>query len=141
MPHELILSDLLQPPLIKATLCHVGALASQNHPNSRYMKGTFRVFNAEKFAIERGEWEAGAYSESATYRFEPIIIIPQTGDGEVFTSENLEEKKIDRLILKKIAIFINECLIELAATKKELIDNDMHPEEAKDTEFTLIEVM
>lgn len=131
MPHELILSDLLQPPLIRATLHHVGGLASEDHPNSRYMRGAFKVFNAKEFRIETGEWEAGAYPLNTTYRFEPIIVIPQAGGGEVFTSEKLEEEDLNMPLLKKIAVFILECLIELTATQKELIDNDMRAEESR----------
>ena len=130
MPHELTLSGLLQPPSVCATLYHVSKLASKNHPDSRYMRGTFRVFNATEFEIETGEWEVGAYPVSTMYRFEPIIIIPQTGVGEVFTPEKLEEENFNRPLWEKVAVFILECLIELTATHRELIENDMRIEEA-----------
>lgn len=129
MPHELELSGLLHPPLVRATLHHVGKLTSSGNPDSRYMRGTFRAFNAAKFEIETGEWEAGAYPVNTIYRFEPIIIIPQTGEGEVFTSEKLEAEDFNKSFLKSVAMFIHECLIELTATQKELIDNDMRVEE------------
>ena len=133
MPHELILNGLLQPPLVRATLHHVGKLTSEDHPDSRYMRGTFHAFNARTFTIETGEWEAGAYPVNTVYRFEPIIIIPQTGEGEVFMSEKLEAEDFNKSFLKSIATFILECLIELVAREKELIDNDMRAEESRVT--------
>lgn len=139
MPHELTLSDLLHPPLVRATLHHVGKLASQDHPNSRYMRGTFRAFNATKFEIETGQWEAGAYPVNTIYRFEPIIITPQTGAGEVFTPEKLEEENFNRSLWEKVAMFILECLIELTAKHREVIENDMRVEEQRtDAERALL---